>query len=374
MWRPDGRLLRSALVVLALLVAAAGCAPTATQPTSQTAVPGEGQQLPVTPQPTVVALTPAAPAIPLPSIADVVAKVKPAVVAINTESISYDMFNRPRTAAGAGSGWISSSDGYIVTNNHVVEGASLVTVTLDDGTSYEAGPVFTDPPTDLAVVKIAAKGLPVAETGDATALRVGDVVVAIGNSLGMGTSATSGIVSVAGVSLAASAGQTLLDLIQTDAAINPGNSGGPLVNMAGQVIGINSTKIASVGVEGMGYAISVNQAMPVVQTLINEGRVARPWLGVGLYTVGPVVATRYGLAVQQGALVTEVVAGSPAEISGLMQGDVIVSFAGLDIRSAQDFTKAIYAQKTGDEVEIAFWRGSERKVTWALLAATPSGT
>jgi len=373
MRRLNGRPLRSALVVLMLLLAAAGWAPAAAPPASQGAGPDAGQQLPATPQPGAVP-TSAAPASPLPSIADVVAKVKPAVVAINTESVSYDMFNRPRTAAGAGSGWIISSDGYIVTNNHVVEGASLVTVTLDDGTSYEAGPVFTDPPTDLAVVKITAEGLPVAETGDATALRVGDVVVAIGNSLGMGTSATSGIVSVAGVSLAASAGQTLLDLIQTDAAINPGNSGGPLVNMAGQVIGINSTKIASVGVEGMGYAISVNQALPVVETLIREGRVVRPWLGVGLYTVGPVVASRYGLAVQQGVLVTEVVSGSPAEICGLVQGDVIVSFAGLDILSAQDFTRAIYMQKTGDEVEIAFWRGSERKVTWAVLAATPSGT
>ncbi len=305
--------------------------------------------------------------------ADVVAKVKPSVVAINTEAVAYDMFNRPRTEMGAGSGWIISADGYIVTNNHVVEGASVVTVTLDDGTNYEAGHVFTDPLTDLAVVKIAADGLPVAETGDSAVLRVGDVVVAIGNSLGMGTSATSGIVSAAGVSLAASAGQTLLDLIQTDAAINPGNSGGPLVNMAGQVIGINSNKIASIGVEGMGYAITVNQALPVVETLIGEGQVARPWLGVGLYTVSPLVASRYGLAVEEGVLVTEVVSGSPAEISGLMQGDVIVVFAGQNVRSAQDFTKAIFERQAGEEVEITFWRGEEQKVAWAVLAPTPTG-
>ncbi|MCK9356242.1 MAG: trypsin-like peptidase domain-containing protein [Dehalococcoidia bacterium] len=373
MKRINGRLIRSSLAGLALLLVVTGCASTVAETDQPAVTPAVEDATPAVTQPA-IAVTSSGSAEPLPSIADVVAKVKPSVVAINTEAVAYDMFNRPRTEMGAGSGWIISADGYIVTNNHVVEGATVVTVTLDDGTNYEAGPVFTDPLTDLAVVKIAADGLPVAETGDATALRVGDVVVAIGNSLGMGTSATSGIVSAAGVSLSASAGQTLLDLIQTDAAINPGNSGGPLVNMAGQVIGINSNKIASIGVEGMGYAITVNQALPVVETLIGEGRVARPWLGVGLYTVSPLVASRYGLAVEEGVLVTEVVPASPAEVSGLMQGDVIVVFAGQDIRSAQDFTKAIFEQHAGDEVEITFWRGDEQKVTWAILAPTPAGT
>jgi serine protease Do len=302
----------------------------------------------------------------------VVAKVKPSVVAISTEMTARDIFNRPVTQAAAGSGWIIGEDGYIVTNNHVVENSTTVTVVLDDGRSFDAEKVYTDPLTDLAVVKIAASGLPVAETGDSSALRVGDGVVAIGNSLGMGISATSGIVSAAGVSLSESAGQTTLDLIQTDAAINPGNSGGPLVNMAGQVIGINSIKIATVGVEGMGYAISINQALPIIDSLIDQGRVVRPWLGVSLYTVDSLVASRYSLAVQEGVLVARVVPGSPAEDCGLQPGDVIVSFAGEEIRDVEDFTSTIFKQQTGSAVEITYWRGEEKIVTSAVLEVTPA--
>ena len=170
----------------------------------------------------------------LPSIADVVAKVKPSVAAINTEVVTFDIFNRPRTQEGAGSGWVISKDGIIVTNNHVVAGAESITVTLDDGRTFpvDLNTVATDPLSDLAVLIIDAENLPAVTVGDSLKLRVGDWVVAIGNSLGMGISATTGIVSSLGVHLEVSAGQTLYDLIQTDAAINPGNSGGPLVNMA----------------------------------------------------------------------------------------------------------------------------------------------
>ncbi len=173
------------------------------------------------------------------------------------------------------------------------------------------------------MVRINAKNLPAAKVGDSAILRVGDWVVAIGNSLGMGISATKGIVSAKGVSLSVSAGQTLDDLIQTDAAINPGNSGGPLVNMAGEVIGITSVKIAQVGVEGMGYAISSNTAKPIIQQLVQKGYVVRPWLGVGLYTVDQYAVLRYNLAVDKGALVTQVAAGSPADKAGIKTGDVI---------------------------------------------------
>ncbi len=256
MKRIDRRIFRTVIAGVALLVLMAGCAPAITQTGEPPASQDSGVTTPSATQP-VLHLPTSSPGIPLASVADVVAKVKPSVVAINTELVQRDIFNRPVTAEAAGSGWIISDDGYIVTNNHVVEGATTVTVVLDDGRSFDADEVYTDPPTDLAVLKIGATGLPVAEIGDSAALRVGDVTVAIGNSLGMGISATSGIVSAAGVSLAEQSGQTLLDLIQTDAAINPGNSGGPLVNSSGQVIGINSIKIATVGVEGMGYAISI---------------------------------------------------------------------------------------------------------------------
>lgn len=202
------------------------------------------------------------------SIADAVAAVKPSVVAIDTE-VTIRYFRRSFTQQGAGSGWIISSDGYVVTNNHVVDGASSIRVTLDDGRTFQVDPsaVASDPLNDLAVLKINAKNLPAAAVGDSTKLRVGDYVVAIGNSLGMGISAKEGIVSRLNVYLTTD-GQTLDNLVETSAAINPGNSGGPLVNMSGEVIGITSAKVASLGVEGLGYAISTNKAMPIIQGLI----------------------------------------------------------------------------------------------------------
>ena len=307
----------------------------------------------------------------LQSVADVVAKVKPSVVAISTEITTRDLFNRPWTQQAAGSGWIIREDGYIVTNNHVVEDASTVLVTLDDGRSLEAVAVFTDPLTDLAVIKIAASDLPAVDIGNSSELRVGDPVVAIGNSLGMGISATAGIASAVGVSLASSEGQTLLELVQTDAAINPGNSGGPLVNAAGQVICINSIKIAQIGVEGMGYAISINQALPVIQELIANGRIARAWLGVGSATVTPSVSARYGLAVDSGVYITEVVAGSPAENAGLQPGDIIVALGGSEITNTNDFTRAITSRAVGDEVEVVFYRGEAKESSIATLGASP---
>jgi len=223
------------------------------------------------------------------SIADVVAMVKPAVVAINTEVVSYDFFNRPYTQEGAGSGWIIDPDGIIVTNNHVVEGAKSITVTTDSGQTYTAdtGSIYTDAYNDLAIIKISATGLPSLKTGDASKLRLGDWVVAIGNALGQGTRVTEGIVSRLNVSLDVDQSETLYNLIETSAAINPGNSGGPLVNLNGEVIGITSAKIASVGVEGMGYAINIDVANPVIQELVNNGFVTRPYLGVSLNTVDP---------------------------------------------------------------------------------------
>ncbi|MDD5081885.1 MAG: trypsin-like peptidase domain-containing protein [Dehalococcoidales bacterium] len=307
----------------------------------------------------------------LPDIASVVAQVRPSVVAINIEVITYDIFNRPFTQQGAGSGWIIDESGIIVTNNHVVEGAQSVTVTLSDGRVVSADMVRTDPADDLAVIKINAGRLPAAAIGDVSKLRVGDWLVAIGNPLGLGISAKEGIVSRLGVSTTVSAGQTLYDLIETSAAINPGNSGGPLVNMAGEVIGITSVKIAEVGVEGLGYAISINSAAPIIDDLITVGRVVRPWLGVVLRTVDAGVATQFGLAVNQGALLTEVAQGSPADRAGLRSGDVIVSFDGKDITSIDDLVQAIRTSAIGQTVQITYWRGQNRSNTSATLAESP---
>jgi serine protease Do len=204
----------------------------------------------------------------LPGIADVVAAVKPSVVAIDTET-TFQIFRRSFTQQGAGSGWIIDESGIIVTNSHVVAGAKSIIVTLDDGRTIKVDPnaVAIDPVNDLAILKIDAANLPAAKVGDSSALRVGDWLVAIGNPLGLGVSAKEGIVSRLDVSLTVE-GQTLDGLIETSAAINPGNSGGPLVNMKGEVIGITSAKIASIGVEGMGYAISINEAIPIIEELI----------------------------------------------------------------------------------------------------------
>jgi len=306
-----------------------------------------------------------------PAIADVVALVKPSVVAINTEYVSYDIFNQPYEQQGAGSGWIIDEDGLIVTNNHVVEGAQSVTVTLADGRTFSAVTIRTDSLSDLAIIKVNASNLPAANVGSSGMLRVGDWVIAIGNSLGLGISATKGIVSAKNVSLSISAGQTLDDLVQTDAAINPGNSGGPLVNMAGEVIGITSVKVAQVGVEGMGYAISSDSAMPIIEELIQNGYVVRPWLGVGLYTVDQYTILTYDLAVDEGALITQVVAGSPAAEAGIQAGDVITRFDGEAMTTAEGLIQAIHSKEIGQEVEIVFWRDDSQFTTYAILEESP---
>ncbi len=311
----------------------------------------------------------------LPSIADVVARVKPAVVAINVEFETRDIFGRTYTQEGAGSGWIIDSSGIVVTNNHVVGDARRVTVVLDDGRSFEAdiNQIATDSLADLAVIKINATNLNAAKVGDSSLLKVGDWVVAIGNSLGQGIRATVGIVSQQSVSIEVDSGQTLTGLVETDAAINPGNSGGPLVNMAGEVIGINSVKIAEVGVEGVGYAIGTAEATPIIEQLINAGFVTRPFLGINSDYVSLINVARYDLAVDEGALITYVQTGSPAETAGLKVGDVVTRFNGKDISKPQDLLTAIHQSQIGETVEIVYWRGQSKQTTTAtLIANTPS--
>lgn len=309
----------------------------------------------------------------LPSIADVVARVKPSVVAITTEMATFDFFNRPFTQQGAGSGWIIDENGIIVTNNHVVEGAQAITVTTDDGSTFTVDPksVFTDSLNDLAVLKIDTQPLPALKIGDSSNLRVGDWVVAIGNALGQGIRATEGIVSRHGVAIPVEQGQTLYDLIETTAAINPGNSGGPLVNLAGEVIGITSAKIAAVGVEGMGYAISTETALPIIQELVKNGYVTRPWLGVVLYTVDQFATMRYNLAVDKGVLITQMVPGSPAAVAGLEAGDVIVSADGKEMTTAEELIRVIHTAGIGQSIEITYWRGNVKNTTEAILAVSP---
>lgn len=311
---------------------------------------------------------------PLPVIPDFVsaiAAIRPSVVAINTKVPALDVFGSTFNEEGAGSGWIIDGNGLIVTNNHVVEGANSITVTLEDGRSFPAQLVRTDPISDLAVIKINAQNLKAARVGDSSKLRVGDWVAAIGNSLGQGISATKGIVSALGVSVSVGAGENLYDLIQTDAAINPGNSGGPLVNLLGEVEGITSIKVAQVGVEGMGYAISTRTALPIIDDLVTVGYVIRPWIGVSLYTVDQVVILRYNLAVNQGALVTQVISGSPADKAGIKAEDVITAVDNQVVTSAEDLNKIIHGDHIGQQVMITYYRGPDRNTVSLTLASSP---
>ncbi len=294
-------------------------------------------------------------------------------MAITTEVMSFDFFNRPFTEQGAGSGWILDKDGIIVTNNHVVEDASSITVTMDDGSTYtvDQSAVFTDSLNDLAIIKIDAQDLPTVTVGDSSTLRVGEWVVAIGNALGQGIRATEGIISRQGVAIPVAPGQTLYDLVETTAAINPGNSGGPLVNLAGEVIGITSAKIATVGVEGMGYAISTETAIPIIEELITNGYVVRPWLGIVLYTVDQFAVARYELGVESGVLITQVVDGSPADKAGLKPGDVITRFADNEIATAQDMIRAIHLSEIGQKVSVTYWRGKSEHTTEVIPIESP---
>jgi serine protease Do len=310
----------------------------------------------------------------LPSIADVVALVKPSVVAINVTITGYDIFNRPYQQQGAGSGWIMDSDGIIVTNNHVVEGADSITVTLDDGRTFNVDKdnVATDAVADIAVLRIDATNLPAVAIGDSDNLRVGDWVVAIGNALGEGISATDGIVSRKDVSITDETGLTRYNLIQTNAAINPGNSGGPLVDMAGEVIGITNAKISAVGVEGMGYAISTQEAMPIIEQLVQKGYVTRPFLGVqNLLDVDQTVAAYYGLSVDTGVMVRGVMVGGPADNAGIEAGDVITGLNGQAIDDVNGLLQTLYACQIGQTVTVTFWRGNSQQTIAVILAETP---
>lgn len=358
-------------LILALsLVMGAGCSLQVDEATGETeTAPALEESQPVETEPVITVSGEQSPV--LPNIADVVAMVKPSVVAINTEIMTRDFFNRPSTQESAGSGWIISDDGYIVTNNHMVEGAQSITAILDDGRIFDAQVVGTDSLTDLAVVKIEAENLPAARVGDSSEMRIGDWVVAIGNSLGQGIRATQGIVSRTGVSLQVDVDTVLYGLIETDAAINPGNSGGPLVNLAGEVIGINSVKTVQVEVEGVGYAISSQEAIPIIEQLISTGFASHPWLGVSLYPVDQYVIENFNLSIDRGVFIVEVVPGSPADQAGLKPEDVITSFAGIETTSVDDLVIGIRSASVGQEVEIVYWRDNTEYTTAATLIKRP---
>jgi len=381
MKKPTAKYIIISIILSLILFTMSGCFYIETSEPSSSATPPPTEEL--APSPPAEPINPSwTPPVPesgtitteMLSFADVVAQVKPSVVAINTEVLSFDFFNRPYTQEGAGSGWILDKDGIIVTNNHVVEGAQSITVTMDDGRTFQAqaDSVYTDSLSDLAIIKIDAGNLPALNVGSSDRLRIGDWVLAIGNALGRGISSKEGTVSRLGVSIPVDQGQTLYNLIETSAAINPGNSGGPLVNLAGEVIGITSAKLSAVEVEGIAYAISTETAMPIIESLVKTGYVVRPWLGVGLYTVNDGIAQQMALPVNHGAIIVDdTIAGSPAAEAGLQKFDVIVAVDGVEINSDEEVILAIHNGNIGQAMEITFWRGNTMLTTNAILVESP---
>lgn len=304
----------------------------------------------------------------LPNVADVIDVVQPAVVSITVQELGLGFFMQPVQQRGAGSGVIFDSQGYVLTNNHVVENASKMRIALPDGRTFDdASVVGRDSVTDLAILKINnAKDLPSAPLGNSDEMRVGDWVIAIGNALGLsgGPTVTVGVVGAMGRSISANGG-TLHDLIQTDAAINPGNSGGPLVSLQGEIIGIN-TAIDTRG-QGIGFAISVSSAKPIIEQLIKTGRVIWPWIGIGAVTVTPGIASELDLKVTEGVLVSEVPQGAPASKSGLNSGDVITHLDGNKVTTVRQLQDLIRQRKIGDKVEVTVDRaGRQQKFSITL--------
>ena len=363
------------LTCIALLVAAAGGIPFAAASASVPAVVG---------------------GVGVPSLAPMIRKVSPAVVTISTRGIMpndgsrdplrddpfYNRFFHGPPAQGpdkqpfasAGSGVIvDARHGYIVTNAHVVDHATGITVALQDGRKLKARLVGTDPPSDIAVVKVDAHGLKQIRLGDSARLSVGDFVVAIGNPFGLPHSASSGIVS--GLKRSGFNPDDFEDYIQTDASINPGNSGGALVDLHGQLVGINTAILSGSGDNiGIGFAIPVNTAARVMRQLIAYGAVKRGQLGVSMYAVTPEMARSLGLQHAAGGLVAQVIPDSPAEKAGIRAGDVITAIAGHRVASNTDLRNAIGLLRVGDGVTIDLMRDGRHEHRHAVLADTLADT
>ena len=286
-----------------------------------------------------------------------IGKVETSVVNINTIRFERDAFLHVHPARGLGSGFIIDDQGHILTNHHITAGSREIEVALTDGRAFEGKLVGSDPANDLAVVKIDAHDLPLADMGDSSELRVGQTVIAIGNPFGLvgGPSVTVGVVSALNRHILAE--RVYENLIQTDASINPGNSGGPLLDLTGRVVGINTAHIP--GAQGIGFAIPINTAKAVLEDIVKYGRVTRPWLGVIGLGVSPEVARRFNLAIHSGVLIMQIIPESPAEHAELQSGDAIVAIGDKQVGSMEDLQKEIRTRKAGDTVSLLVVRRSE---------------
>lgn len=302
---------------------------------------------------------------------EAVRELEPSVVQIATDTVAISLYNRIVPQTGVGSGIILDKAGNILTNNHVIEGADYVTVTLSDGRSYPANLVGSDSITDLAVIKIAAAKLTPAKFGNSSNLEVGEDVIAVGHALGLkgGPTVSKGVVSALDRTIQTDAQKAMVDLIQTDASINPGNSGGPLANSRGEVIGINTAIINDSN--GIGFAINIDDAHVVVDQILRSGYVMRGFLGITPFNVTDSIREQLNLPVADGVIIAGVVEGFPAGESGLQTEDVIVMLNKAAIENSGDLSKFLLNNPPGSNVEVSFYRNGELRKVELVLADKP---
>ncbi len=302
---------------------------------------------------------------------EVVKILTPSVVQIVNEFLAMYMLNQPVPGRGVGTGVILDQQGHILTNNHVIDGAQSVTVTLSNGKSFPAQVVGGDATTDTAVIRIEAPGLQPAVLGFSSGLEVGQEVIAIGHALGLpgGPTVSKGVVSALDRSIQIDAQTTMVDLIQTDAAINPGNSGGPLLTARAEVIGINTAAIR--GSQGISFAINIDDAKIVVAQLMERGYIDRGFLGISPANLPAALGNQLDVPVTEGLLVVQVVPDSPAAKAGLQEEDVIVELGDEPIRNTGELSKFLIAHPPGDTVTVVYFRGSEKRSAQVTLAERP---
>lgn len=292
----------------------------------------------------------------------------PAVVQINITSVSQNPFGfGSYEQQGLGSGFIITPDGYILTNNHVVEGATKITVTLKDGRDFSGQVVGTDATSDVAVVKINGSNLPTVQLGDSSQLTVGQKVIAIGNPYGLSQTVTTGVISALERNVQVSQTETLVGVVQTDAAINPGNSGGPLVDLSGRVVGINTMIYQNA--QGLGFSVSINTARKVYDAIIKNGKITWPALGIQGATLTSSIAQQYNLKISQGVYVVQVTSGSGAAAAGIKAGDVITAIDGKDMTTIDAVLSYIRSKSVGDTVSVVVNRAGATKTFSVTLKA-----
>ena len=372
------RILPRFLLIAALVLVLAGLLAMAArrQAPSAAAPDPQAQTAPAALQSAPVRTDPAARAARRTPLVQVVERVSPAVVNISAEAIVREadpffggFFPRQRQAQSLGSGVIVDPQGIVVTNAHVVEGASSIVVTTQDGRELEAAVLGSDHDADLAVLKVEGRNLPALPVGRSSDLMIGETVIAIGNPFGLSHSVTTGVLSARGRTVPSQSGERFYtDFLQTDASINPGNSGGPLVNIRGEVIGVNTAIVS--GASGIGFAIPADRVRRVVDDLLRYGQLQPLWTGLRLVTVDPEIARRIGLPVVRGALVYRVYPDSPADQAGLEENDVIVAAQGQPVTAREDIQTTIYSVPAGTPLSLEVRRG-ERSQRVVLRPVQP---